>query len=318
MVLARALDASIVFSFDRNGFRRHSRDFDSVDFSQRLRGRRIVITGANSGIGFSATMSFLKNGANVVMVARHRGRAEQAVEELRPFAEAGGGNLSIEIADMSELGDVNNLVDRLEGPVDMLIHNAGAMLSSLTRTSHGFESITATHLVGPYLLTKRLVETDKLTGSPDEPGRIIIVSSGGLYTQPLDMKILNEPPEPYDGMVHYAHTKRAQLLMSKQLDEELQHKNIRCLCMHPGWVDTPGVERAMPKFYRWTEKILRNPDEGADTIVWLAAVEPSKLSRREVFYFDRRTVPEHKLNKTKKGDLQLPELMSFLEKSSRG
>ncbi|MEE2904012.1 MAG: SDR family NAD(P)-dependent oxidoreductase [Myxococcota bacterium] len=316
MVFARALDASVVFSFDKTGYRRHAKDFSPVDFSKRLSGKRIVITGANSGIGFSAASQFLRHGAEVIMVARHRGRADQAAQRLQTFAEQGGGSLRVEIADMSDLSDVRSLSNRLDGPIDTLIHNAGAMLSELTRTSDGFETITATHLIGPYLLTERLIDANKLEGSKDEPGRVVIVSSGGLYTQALDMRVLDNPPEPYDGMVHYAHTKRGQLLLSRHLDEKYRTRNVRCLCMHPGWVDTPGVERAMPKFYRWTGKILRNPDEGADTIVWLAAVEPTKLSNEEVFYFDRSVVPEHKLQSTRKGDAQSGALVRFLEDSA--
>jgi dehydrogenase/reductase SDR family member 12 len=65
--------------------------------------------------------------------------------------------------------------------------------------------------------------------------------------------------------------------------------------MHPGWVDTPGLVTAMPKFYSRTQSILRTLDQGADTIVWLAAFRPKEHG----FWFDRHIVTEYKVPFTK-------------------
>ena len=312
-MLNRILDASIVLSFDKNGFVRHAKDFNERDMAVSLEGQHIVITGANSGIGYAATASLLKMGAKVTLVGRNRERAETAAQALlKDEVEA---KLEVKIADMSSLASVRSLAEELDGSISCLIHNAGAMLPSLTHTEDGHETITATHILGPYLLTAELRKQGKLECSMESPSRVIFVSSGGMYSQALSVSRLAKPPLPYDGMVHYAQTKRAQVVLSEILDKRLKSEGVRCVSMHPGWVDTPGVRTAMPKFFRVTKKILRNTDEGADTIVWLACVDNEKLDKRNVFYFDRKSTSVHKMRKTRKGDSQ-DELLEYVEKAS--
>ena len=119
----------------------------------------------------------------------------------------------------------------------------------------------------------------------------IWVSSGGMYTEKLNVERTLNPPEPFDGMKAYARCKRAQVILARRLGHQ---------SMHPGWTDTPGVQHAMPKFYDKTKTILRTLDQGADTIVWLAATRPSEKG----FWFDREIVSEYKMPFTKHSEAE--------------
>jgi dehydrogenase/reductase SDR family member 12 len=121
---------------------------------------------------------------------------------------------------------------------------------------------------------------------------VITVSSGGMYTQRLDPAILQLPASRYRGVTAYAKAKRAQVALSREWAHRFAGTGVAFHAMHPGWVDTPGMAAALPGFRRLTRPILRTPEEGADTIVWLAAMPPERLGSGH-FWHDRRPRPEH-------------------------
>jgi dehydrogenase/reductase SDR family protein 12 len=185
------------------------------------------------------------------------------------------------VADLADLGAVRDgaeeLLATLEG-LDVLVNNAGALTHEHTITDDGLELTYQTHVVAPFLLTHLL---QPLLG-PD--GRVITVSSGGMYTQGLRLSTLRMGADPYDGVVAYAQAKRAQVLLNQKWAERSQ---TTFHAMHPGWADTPGVADSLPTFQRVVGRFLRSPEEGADTIVWLAAAdEPARSSGQ--FWLDRR------------------------------
>ena len=108
-----------------------------------------------------------------------------------------------------------------------------------------------------------------------------------MYTQGLDAAELFRPAGRYDGMRHYAHTKRAQVVLAAQLHDRLKPIGVGAHSMHPGWVDTPAIRRAMPKFTFFTKGILRTPEQGADTITWLAGHGDRSVDDDSGFWFDR-------------------------------
>ena len=267
-----------------------------------------MVTGGNSGIGYATALQIGQLGARVTIVGRHAGRTQAAAERLR---QSGCLNIETQVCDVSDLTAVDALADSLEA-VDVLIHNAGDMIHELSFTSAGVEQITATHVVGPYRLTRRLCALGKLKSA--EIARVIFVSSGGMYTQPLDVSALSEFGERYDGVTHYAQTKRAQVALARMLDEESRSGGrIRFAAMHPGWVDTPALKRAMPTFKRLTHLILRRPAEGADTVVWLALCDINHWAGDTCFYFDRKPVEVHLMRKTRARGDDPAVLKAFLD-----
>jgi NAD(P)-dependent dehydrogenase (short-subunit alcohol dehydrogenase family) len=132
------------------------------------------------------------------------------------------------------------------------------------------------------------------------PARIINVSSGGMYSQKIDVEDLESERIDYDGPQVYARTKRAQVILTELWAERLRGTGVVVHSMHPGWADTPGVETSLPRFYRVTKPFLRSPAEGADTIVWLGAAAEAGLSTGG-FWHDRRRRPTHRVPWTKEG-----------------
>jgi NAD(P)-dependent dehydrogenase (short-subunit alcohol dehydrogenase family) len=205
-------------------------------------------------------------------------------------AEAVGAEAALEtmICDVGELDQIDRLAEQLRasGPVDTVVHNAGALLHELTRTSAGHEVTLAVHVLGPLRLTARLEST--LQASDD--ARVIWVTSGGMYLQPLERAVLLRPDAPgapaYDGVKAYARAKRAQVVLNRLLAERLGPAGVLVAAMHPGWADTPGVQRALPAFRRMTRAILRDADEGADSALWLAAAPRREIEAGRL-YLDR-------------------------------
>ena len=283
-LLYSALDASVVLSFDRNGFRRHARRFAPADLEVDLSGKTALVTGANSGLGKAAAAGLGRLGARVVMLCRDEARGRAAREEL----ERETGRTAFEVArlDVSDLGDVARVAEGLRaGRVDVLVHNAGVLPDRRATTGDGLELTLATNLVGPFLLTGLL-----LPALARAKGRVVHVSSGGMYTQRLDVAALFAGgPDPFDGVVQYARTKRAQVALNGLLAEKLAASGVTFSAMHPGWADTPAVRTSLPRFHAWTKGILRTPEEGADTVVWLAAGR-APAGRSGLFWFDREAV----------------------------
>ena len=171
--------------------------------------------------------------------------------------------MSHHLADMSELAQVDDL--RNPNRSDSRHRSQRRQYADdYQETSTGHEVISALHVLGPVRMMTRL-NSQLVDGASDHSCRIIFVASGGMYTQKLDALALEPTPHDYDGTVHYARTKRAQVVLARQLHAQLKDQGISVHSMHPGWADTPAVRRAMPKFYWFTKGILRSPEQGADT-----------------------------------------------------
>ena len=283
----RLLDRSILFSFDRSGYLRHSRKFRSEDLEVDLRGRSLLVTGANSGLGQATANALAGLGGEVWMLCRSQERGRRARDGIRQAT--GNDDVHLETVDLADPGSIRRTARRFaDRRLDVLIHNAGLLPNERQITPEGLELTFAVHVVGPLLLTRLLLPS--LLRSPDP--RVLLVSSGGMYGVPLDLAAMLDPPEPYDGVKAYARTKRAQVVLNELLAERLGPAGIACNAMHPGWAATPGVERSLPRFQRLLGSRLRTPEEGADTIVWLAACREAAFSSGR-FWFDRRQVPTH-------------------------
>lgn len=231
------------FGFGRPGFERHAKDFGEL---AGLSGQRVLITGASGGLGKAARDACEALGAWTFDASRRTGW------------------------DLTDSARVRALAQEL-GEVDVLVHNAGVLPTALQRTPEGLELALALNLVATHRLTRWLPAK-----------KVIWVSSGGGLTQGLDVADTFSPPEPYDGVVQYARTKRAEIVLAKLWAKE--RPECCFSVMHPGWADTPGVSSSLPTFHKLTRGVLRTPEQGADTVVWLCGADvPSGR-----FWFDRR------------------------------
>jgi NAD(P)-dependent dehydrogenase (short-subunit alcohol dehydrogenase family) len=96
----------------------------------------------------------------------------------------------------------------------------------------------------------------------------------------------------FNGTAAYARSKRAQVILTEEWAQRVRPELVSFHAMHPGWVDTPGLERSLPRFRGLLRSVLRTPEQGADTIVWLGAAPSGELGSGR-FWHDRRSRPVH-------------------------
>lgn len=285
-ILGAVLDPTIVLSFDHTGFLVHQTQFRAEDLEVNMRGKTCLVTGANSGLGLATARALAQHGAKVWLLCRDEERGRAAVDEIR--RESDDGQARLEVLDVSNLSAIRRFAETFDEPaVDVLINNAGILTEQRSETAEGIELTLATNLVGPFLLTYLLLP--RLRRSP--AARVINVSSGGMYTQKLVVDELSSADEPFDGVVSYARTKRAVVVLTELWAEKLSG-NVTFNAMHPGWADTAAVRRSLPLFYKVLKPLLRTPEEGADTIVWLALC-PRIADQTGMFWFDREARRTH-------------------------
>ena len=269
-----ALELSVVGSYSRIGYAIRSR-LAGWTPPRRVDGRVALVTGGTSGIGRAIASSLAGIGATVVVVGRDQARGNEVAREIG--GATGNDHVSFERADLSDLSAVRELaarVARTYDRLDILVHNAGVLSRDYQRTDDGLELTVAVHVVGPFLLTQILLP---LLQAADAP-RVITMSSGGMYTQRLDVGALDPIAGEYDGVRAYAWAKRAQVELTRLWEQHEGPTGVRFVSMHPGWVATPGIESSLPSFNRLMRPILRTAEEGADTALWLAASPDSQLA----------------------------------------
>ncbi len=196
-------------------------------------GRRYIVTGANSGIGFEATRVLAEAGATVVMACRSLERAHAAVEEIRLGPT--DPDLVVEELDLASLESIRSFADRVDGPVDGLINNAGVMAIPRRETADGFEMQLGVNHLGHFALTGLLLENDTI----DDDGRIVTVSSGIHERGEIDFEDL-QSVRSYDRWDAYAQSKLANVLFAYELDRRLEddESDITSVAVHPGYADT--------------------------------------------------------------------------------
>ena len=291
--LDKAADAVVVPGYTRIGHALRRRGWEPLP-DGALEGSTVVVTGATSGLGEAAASRMAALGAGVVIVGRNPDKAEAAGSRIAAAARHGGG-VEVEIADLSLMEEIRRLAVRLLGRprIDVLVNNAGVLLPERRVTAEGNDVTLATNLLGHFLLTNLLVP--RLVESA--PARIVNVSSGGMYTARISVSNLQNEGD-YDGRVAYARTKRGQVILTEMWAERLRGTGVVVHSMHPGWADTPGVEAGIPLFQKVMNPLLRTAEQGADTIVWLAAAdEPAGTTG--LFWHDREPRPTHRVSRTR-------------------
>lgn len=250
------LEASVVGGFSRIGYAvRSRRQHWSQDVP--LAGQRLLITGGTSGIGFAAAQRAIAGGAHVAITGRDEARTRAAAQRV------GAVPLTADAADLEVIGGLlDRAVDALGG-LDVLVNNAGVLDENFTVSPQGFETTYAVHVLAPFLLTATALPLVR---------KVITVSSGGMYSQSLNPDAMQMTESDYDGVTAYARAKRVQVALNAEWARRFPD-GPTFAAMHPGWADTPGVQRSLPLFRSLTKPVLRSPAQGADTIVWLAGEE---------------------------------------------
>lgn len=285
IIADQTLELTVVGSFSRVGFaaRRALFGWDATP-QPDLQDRTVIITGATGGLGLAAAHLLALRGAQLCLIGRDAVRTDSARQSLLDATPE--ARVQTIVADLASLDAVRSAAAQLGGlvpGVDVLIHNAGALVHERRITVDDLDLTAQVHVVAPFLLTTLLLPL--LRASAD--ARVIFVSSGGMYARRLDVDALGHPPAPFDGVRAYANAKRAQVVLTDLWAGHPAGPGISFHAMHPGWADTPGVQESLPGFRRVMHPLLRSAEQGADTMAWLAAAPEARASNG-AFWLDRR------------------------------
>lgn len=283
------LDRTVVLGYSQVGYalRRRFDSWPADPAADALRGKEAVVTGASSGLGLATAAGLARLGAHVHLVVRNVAKGEEARAELQKAVP--GAAFELWRCDVSDLDDVRRFADDLAGArpaISVLVHNAGVMPPERSVSPQGHEMTQAVHVLGPILMTE-LLKQPLAAGN----GRVVMVTSGGMYTQQLPVDDPEYRVGAYKPATAYARSKRVQVSLLPVLEQRWSADGFHVHATHPGWADTPGVVDSLPGFHKLTKPILRDADGGADTTVWLSATSPTPEGGR--LWHDRRPRPDH-------------------------
>lgn len=319
-LLDNLMERTVVPSFSSIGARIRKRMFSWPALeSYNLQGQVTVITGGTSGIGKHAALLFAQRGATLVIIGRDEGKTKTLVENLK--ANTNNESIHSIIGDLGRREDVYQIANEIKSRfsvVHTLAHNAGALFNTRKRAANGTDLSVELMVFTPFLLTGLLLPqlaaasaqplatespTSKSNNTVSRPGRVLTMSSGGMYTEALTVSELEMDDNNYQGAQQYARAKRAQVVLNEMWAERIPANRIVFHSLHPGWVNTPGITEALPGFSRILSSLglLRTPHEGADTLVWLSADDKARSCSGK-FWHDRAIRAIDMSNKTRQAD----------------
>lgn len=267
-------------------------------------GQHWVVTGASGGLGRAVALSAARSGATVTAVAR-------SPEKLARLAAEAPASIVTRVCDLSLQRDVAQLVEVLSQngrKIDVLVNNVGVLLDDFSTTVEQRETSFATNLLTHYQLTEELIARDLLARG----GLVINMSSAGMYNVPLNVAALNPATATsYSGVAAYGFHKRAQVVLNGEWQRNYASRGLTFYVMHPGWADTDGVKRSLPRFRRILKSILRDEWSGSDTAIWLAAARPAQQSSQGI-WFDRKLREEHVYDRTRQSNDTPQTLIGYL------
>jgi len=237
-----------------------------------MKGKIVLITGSNAGIGKATACELAKRGATVVASARSPEKGRRAVDEIRH--QAVSSDVHLLVGDLGSLAGVRALaadfVERWDR-LDVLVNNAGVFLSERSETVDGFETTFAVNHLAPFLLTHLLLDLLEANA----PSRIVNVASAAHVRATLDFDDL-QTTRAYSTMDVYSKSKLANILFTRELARRLEGTGVVANCLHPGVVRSDlGADGDMSGFFRfgWVliQPFLIGPAKGARTSVYLAS-----------------------------------------------
>jgi NAD(P)-dependent dehydrogenase (short-subunit alcohol dehydrogenase family) len=199
--------------------------------------KTVVVTGANSGIGFQTALHFARAGARVVMACRSLDKAQHAQSLIRKdVQDASTLILPLDVSELESVRQFGELFAEQIGELDILVNNAGMVATPLVRTSAGHELLFATNYLGGFALTGTLLPYFHKA----RPGRVVNVGSLAHRFGKLNIDDLNWHKTEYDQWKAYANSKVATLSHAIELDRRLRERgrNIIALAAHPGFANT--------------------------------------------------------------------------------
>lgn len=240
-----------------------------------MKGKTVIVTGANSGIGKATAAGIVKLQGRVIMACRDLDKAEEAARDIQQGTGAGSTQLLVKQLDLASLTSVRAFCEDIikeEPRLDVLINNAGIYQCPYTRTEDGFEMQFGVNHLGHFLLTHLLLDLLKRSA----PSRIVVVSSKLYKHGYINFEDLSSE-KSYDKAFAYSRSKLANLLFTCELARRLEGSGVTANAVTPGIVRTnlgrhvhiPVLVR--PLFDLLSQSLFRSPEEGAQTSVYVAS-----------------------------------------------
>ena len=253
-----------------------------------MQGKTVVITGATSGIGEIAAIRLAEQGARIVFTARDQARADDTMAALKKANP--GADHALHIADLSSLAEMKRVAGELarEPQIDVLINNAGALFNKRQETADGLEMTFALNHMAYFVVTNLLL------GKLKPGARIVTVASNAHRGAKLDFGDL-QSRKGYIGFPVYARSKLCNILFNRELARRITGSGVTANALHPGFVATRfgdnsgGLMRTVLKVAKPIGAI--SPEEGAQTIIYLASSPNVAGVTGEYFYECKPTTP---------------------------
>ncbi len=230
-----------------------------------MEGKVVLITGANSGIGFETTKGLTALGAHVVMVCRDEGRCQTAMEAIDGAVP--GASLETMHCDLSVQADIRRFAGKFKAGhdrLDVLFNNAASVPRRRRVTGDGIEWQLAVNHLAPFLMIHLLM--DLLLASSSS--QVVNTASGTHVRARVDMADL-QAERAYRPHGRYATTKLMNIMFTRSLARRLEGTGVRANCLSPGLVDT-GLSRDYGPVMRWLVRRFAKPRErGGETPVWV-------------------------------------------------
>lgn len=230
-------------------------------FVPDMAGKTVIVTGANSGIGFAVAKVLAERGGRVVFAVRDLDKGKRAADAVRGVTE-------VRILDLADLDSVRAFARAWDGPIDLLINNAGVSAQSLSRTADGFELVFGTNHLGPFALTNLLL--------PNIVDRIVSLGSRAEVLGRINFDDLNLERTSYKGFRAYATSKLANHLFTAELQRRLTAAGSRVIATvaHPGFVATSIYDKATGLATRLMVRYMsQNPEMGALPVLYAAVAD---------------------------------------------
>ena len=214
----------------------------TADEMPRLDGKTVVVTGANSGLGYEGTRAFAEKGATVIMACRNIDRGERAMTEIRSES-TDNSDLDVRECDLASLNSIRSFTEGVAtdyDSLDVLCNNAGVMAIPRSETEDGFETQFGVNHLGHFALTGRLFSVLAAAEGIDGEARIVTQSSGAHEQGAMDFSDLNWE-QSYGKWKAYGRSKLANLLFAYELQRRIDGSDdvsIRSVACHPGYTDT--------------------------------------------------------------------------------
>lgn len=204
---------------------------DEVLSGTDLKGKRFLITGISSGIGYETARSLVSRGASIIGTVRNLAKADVVTHTIHDAAKQGNGDIELIELDLASLQSVRDCADHLlanNQQFHAIIANAGIMATPFDRTVDGFELQFGTNYLGHFALINWI-----------EPllvdnGRVVILSSQAHRAADVDLDDLNFEQQAYDPFVAYGRSKTATTLFAVEFDKRYRSRGIRAASVMPG------------------------------------------------------------------------------------